>query len=65
MKDIVFARMPEDEMKLIKEVCRSRGEGISNFVRRSVLTELARLSYLSEDRKKALGVLEIGCDKHE
>jgi hypothetical protein len=65
MKDIVFARMPEEEMNIVRDVCKSRGEGISNFVRRAVLSELARLSYLSTERKKALGLSQFDGRSHE
>lgn len=53
---IVFARMPKSDVRLLKKVCKARGEDLSDFVRRAVRTELARLSYLSEDEKKALGL---------
>jgi len=33
-----------------------RGEDLSDFVRRAVLTELAKLCYLNKGAKKALGV---------
>jgi len=55
-KPIVFARMNQDDVDLIKRVCEMRGEDLSNFVRRAIKLELARLSYLSEDEKKALGL---------
>jgi len=42
--------------ELIDRVAKARGEQISNFVRRAVKTELARLSYLSPEEKKALGI---------
>jgi hypothetical protein len=44
--------------ELLAKVCRLRGEDVSDFVRRAVLTELAELSYLSEEEKKALGLLK-------
>jgi len=43
--------------QLIDRVAKARGEQISNFVRRAVKTELAKLSYLTPEEKKALGVL--------
>mgnify|MGYP001045514509 CR=1 FL=1 len=52
---IVFARMKEEDVSLLKEVCQARGEDLSDFVRRSVKMELARLSFLSNEEKKALG----------
>jgi len=55
-KRIVFARMTSEDVELIKKVCKARGEQVSDFVRRSVRRELARLNYLSEEEKKALEV---------
>ena len=55
-KPIVFARMSYEDVDLIKEVCRLRGEDLSDFVRRSIKMELARLSYLSDKERKALGL---------
>ena len=53
---IVFARMPKEQVELIKGVSKARGEDLSDFVRRAVKRELARLSYLSKDEEKALGI---------
>ena len=46
--------MDEKEIQLIKKVARARGEDLSDFVRRAVKRELARLSYLTDEEKKAL-----------
>jgi len=54
-KPIIFARVDEKFLKLLKKVAKARGEDLSDFVRRSVKLELARLSYLSDEEKKALG----------
>ncbi len=54
-KSIIFARMSPKDVELIKQVVELRGENLSNFVRRSVKMELARLSFLSEEEMKALG----------
>lgn len=56
MSNIVFARMREEDILLLRKVCQARGENISNFVRRAVRMELARLSFLSNEEKKALGM---------
>jgi len=53
---IVFARMRKEDVELIKRVCKARGEDLSDFVRRAVRKELARLSFLSPEEKKALGI---------
>lgn len=43
--------------QLVFEVARARYECVSDFVRRAVLTELAKLSYLDLGTKKALGIV--------
>lgn len=53
-KPIVFARMDEETVALVKNVSESRGENLSTFIRRSVLRELARLDYLTSKEMKAL-----------
>jgi hypothetical protein len=49
-------RIPQETKWLLEKVCRSRGEDVSDFARRSILRELASLGYLSLDDQKALGV---------
>jgi uncharacterized protein (DUF1778 family) len=53
---VVFARMPKEEIELVKKVAKARGEDLSDFVRRAIYKELADLSFLPEEQKKALGV---------
>lgn len=52
----VNVRFAEQDKILLVEVCRERREDLSGFVRRSVMAELARLSYLPSETVKALGV---------
>jgi len=54
----LVVRVDSSLKELIDRVAKARGEQISNFVRRAVKTELARLSYLTPEEKKALGVLQ-------
>jgi hypothetical protein len=54
---VIFARIPKNVVKLLKNVSKNRGEDVSDFVRRSVYKELASLSFLSDEQKKALGVV--------
>lgn len=54
---VIFARMSAEDVQLIKKICEARGEQLSDFVRRSVRKELARLCYLSDEEKKALGMM--------
>lgn len=58
MVNIIFARMRPEEVALIKRVAAARGEDLSDFVRRAVKMELARLSFLDAEAKKALGFEE-------
>lgn len=53
---IVSVRFPSSDVELIKIVSKSRGQDVSNFVRLSVRKELARLSFLSCEEKRALGI---------
>ena len=52
----IVIRVEPSLKELVKQVAQARGESISNFVRRAIKSELARLSYLSPAEKKALGI---------
>ena len=52
----VGARLRIADKKLLVSVCEARGEDVSDFIRRAIRIELAKLSYYSPDVKKALGV---------
>ncbi|MDI9578287.1 MAG: hypothetical protein QM398_09160 [Thermoproteota archaeon] len=56
MSEIISVRMGKEHKALLEKVSKARGEDVSDFVRRSVLKELASLSFLSSDEKKALGI---------
>ena len=58
IKILIGAKITEDEALLFKGFCNARGENISSVLRRLIFTELARHSFLDENRKKALGVLK-------
>jgi hypothetical protein len=53
---IISVRMPHEDKALLERVCKARGEDLSDFVRRSVRKELAILSFLPDEDKKALGI---------
>ena len=53
---VVGVRITEEDRELLRKVCQARGEDLSDFIRRAVKTELARLSYYPQDVKRALGV---------
>ena len=52
----VVVRVDPSIKNLILRVASARGETPSDFVRRSILLELAKLSFLDDLSKKALGV---------
>ncbi len=56
MSAYVVVRFEQADKSLLLKVCRSRREDVSSFVRRSVLSELARLCYLSAEQAQALGI---------
>lgn len=56
IKQFIGAKLPKEEARLFKDFCKARGESESSVLRRLIFTELARYSYLTSDRKKALGV---------
>jgi uncharacterized protein (DUF1778 family) len=57
-ESVISARMPKQDTELIKKVAKARGEDLSDFVRRAVYRELASLSFLSDEQKKALGIVK-------
>ena len=48
--------MAASDTALLKRVCESRGEDISDFVRRAIRKELASLDYLKPADVQALGL---------
>jgi hypothetical protein len=57
MEDVYIGTRIEPAIKsLVEQICKSRGEDVSDFVRRSIRKELASLSYLPAEDKKALGI---------
>lgn len=62
MSNQIVVRFEASIKELARKVAKARGEDLSDFVRRAVKMELARLSFLSEDEKKALGVLEVATE---
>lgn len=52
----IGVRLTAELYGLLCRVAESRGEDVSDFVRRAVYKELAGLSLLPEEQRKALGV---------
>ena len=53
---MVSFTLPKDIHDLVDKVSSERGENKSSFMRRAIYTLLAKMSYLSNEQKKALGV---------
>jgi len=49
-------RLPSKDANLLRKICENRGEDLSDFVRRAIRTEMAKLHFLSSIEKKALGL---------
>ena len=55
---VLGVRVTERDRQLLDQVCKARGEDLSDFIRRSIKKELAALSFLPDEDKKALGIKE-------
>jgi uncharacterized protein (DUF1778 family) len=53
---VVGVRVTPGDRELLSKVSKARGEDVSDFVRRAIKKELASLSYLPDEDKKALGI---------
>lgn len=58
MSTIVSAKFDKEDVKLIEKAVKLRGEDKSSFFRRAVMLELAKLGFMSDERKKVLGFVE-------
>jgi len=56
MSKVMILRVDPELHELIRSVARARGEDMAVLARRAIKSELARLSFLSDYEKKALGV---------
>lgn len=54
--EVVSVRFTKRIRDLIRKVANARGSDESTFIRQAVHQELARLSFLTDDEKKALGI---------
>jgi hypothetical protein len=59
----ISVRLATGDSILLKRICKSRGEDVSDFVRRAIRSEFARLSFLRPLEKKALGIGAKGVNK--
>lgn len=51
-------RMTKQDLALLQRICKARGEDASGFLRRAMRIEFAKLGFLSEEEKQALGLHE-------
>lgn len=56
MNKTIGVRFPLKDIELLRMICKTRREDVSDFVRRAVQKELGQLNYLTSDEKKALGM---------
>ena len=60
LNKIIATRFTIKDANLLRDVANQQGLDVSDFVRNAVRKELARLSYLSDEDKKALGIKQEG-----
>ena len=53
---VVGVRVTDELYAQLRAISNARGEDVSDFVRRAILKELASLSFLPPEQKKALGL---------
>lgn len=56
MTNQIVVRLTQNDKELAVKVAKARGEDLSDFVRWAIKRELARLSFLSAEEKKALEI---------
>jgi len=56
LNNTIGVRIHKEDRKLLDQVCKARGEDLSDFVRRSIRKELASLDFYNQETKKALGL---------
>ena len=53
---IVSVRLPRDRAELIEKLCYARGEQLSDFIRRAIYRELARMGLLPTEEARLLEI---------
>lgn len=56
----IGVRVLKSDYELLQEIARGRGIDVSDFVRQLIRSEFAKLNYLDDDVKKALGLTSEG-----
>lgn len=49
-------RVSEKDRELLEKICKTRGEDLSDFMRRAIKKEFASLGFCNQETKKALGI---------
>ena len=52
----IAIRLRSEDYRLLQRIARARSIDVSDFVRQALRSEFAKLSYLDDASKKALGV---------
>jgi len=55
-KERIALRLPQQDRDFLDRLCEARSETISNFVRRAIRAELARLGFYDETVRRALNL---------
>jgi hypothetical protein len=58
LSESLTVRFTKRDLELLLKVSRLRGEDPSNFIRRAMRIELARLGFLTEEEEQALGIVD-------
>jgi len=54
--EVISVRFTKRIRNLIDKIAKARGSDVSSVIRQAVHQELARLSFLTDEEKKALGL---------
>lgn len=54
--ETITIRVTKQDLTLLQKICKARGEDASGFLRRAMRIEFAKLGFLSEEEKQALGL---------
>ncbi|MCJ7633557.1 ribbon-helix-helix protein, CopG family [Candidatus Bathyarchaeota archaeon] len=49
-------RVSPKDRELLERICKTRGEDLSDFIRRAIKKELASLTFCNQETRKALGI---------
>lgn len=61
----IGVRLTQNLYELLKHISTARGEDVSDFVRRAIKMELGRLSFLTDEEKKSLGLPRVDLERDQ